>query len=120
MDREKILKSKYIFNTEVTSKDLECTKKQCYSYGYLDGYFDEVVYEENLEMCDIHKKYYNLGYQDGVNDRLNIKDMDDYKLCKGNWIKAIADYDDKNNVKIRKLSRNSLGMYNSFREEKQV
>lgn len=116
MDKEKILKSIYIFNTKVTSKDLECTKKQCYSYGYLDGYFDEVVYEENLEMCDLHKKYYNLGYEDGVNDRLNIDDLEKYKISKGTWIKSIASYDGKNNIRVRKLSRNSLGMYSSFRE----
>lgn len=113
MEKDKMIKSKYIYQTSVTSDNKETIKRQCFAFGYLDGYFDEVVYEENIEICEMENKYYNLGFLEGKNDRLRQDNDILLKLEKATWVKKLALYDSMNGINGRKLS----SLYKNLYEE---
>ena len=111
MEKDKMIKSKYIYQTSVTSDNKETIKRQCFAFGYLDGYFDEVVYEENIEICDIENKYYNFGFLEGNNDRLRQDNDILLKVEKTQWVKKLALYDSMNGINGRKLSSAYKNLY---------
>ena len=113
MEKDKMIKSKYIYQTSITSDNKETIKRQCFAFGYLDGYFDEVVYEENIEICDIENKYYAKGYQEGVAERLKNNNNILLKVEKTEWVKKLAIYDSMNDINGRKLS----SLYKDLYEE---
>lgn len=119
MDIEKIISPRLIHKTHVTEGCKETIKKECYGFGYLDGYFDEVTYESYINSSDTQKNYYNLGYQKGVNDRLHNQDEDieEYEKTKIAWLIELAKYDNKNGIDNRKISQKYIEIYNYYQEK---
>lgn len=46
---------RYINKTDITYTTKQAISKQCKAYGYLDGYYDGVIYEEYIGLTVLTK-----------------------------------------------------------------
>lgn len=110
----------YMCDKQVMSFNLPECKDQCYTFGYLDGYFDEKMYIEyvnNSSKCEEKLLIYNDGYEKGLKDRTRIRynDPDLLKKEKIEWIKKLSLHDALNNVDSRNLNDDSMTMYEKYK-----
>jgi len=119
MNIEKTITPRMIHKTHVTDGCKETIKKECFAFGYLDGYFDETTYENCIVTCDAQKNYYNLGFQKGVNDRLHAQDEDleMYENTKLAWTLELAKHDYIHEIENRKLSKKYKNLYDECQKE---
>lgn len=105
---------KYMYTNEVIRGNSEISKEQCYVFGYLNGYFDEITYDSSV--LNTEEDYmYDLGYNEGTKQRnLNSKKA---KIEKLKWIIKLADYDAKNNIEDRIFSIDAMETYNIHYED---
>lgn len=108
----------YIYKTSVNVVSSEAIRKHCYVFGYLDGYFDEVIYHNYTLDIEQHFKPYSIGLHKGINDRLRMIEGDDslkeYKEEKVLWLKKLAMHDALNGFTGRKFSARADQIYNIF------
>ncbi len=112
---------KYIYHTIVPSYNDSSWHDECYTFGYLDGYFDEDVYIEYIvDTMNNDEKImvYKAGFEKGSFDkkRDNIYESKSLKNEKIEWLKKLALHDSLNNVESRNLKEDSLNIYNHYRE----
>ena len=112
---------KYIYHTIVPSYNDSAWHDECYTFGYLDGYFDEDVYIEYIvDTMNNDEKImvYKAGFEKGSFDkkRDNIYESKSLKNEKIEWLKKLALHDSLNNVESRNLKEDSLNIYNHYRE----
>ena len=105
---------KYMYTTEIINGNEEMVQAQCYVFGYLNGYFDEITYDCYLA-SEENKEIYELGYVEGINDR--NYDLKKAKLEKLKWLIKLADYDAKNNIKDRIFSVDAMKLYDIYYED---
>ena len=111
---------KYMFDTEL-KKSCPSLERQCFAFGYLDGYFKEEVYEDLLDFKENMFVAYNLGYRQGESARLDkrqdVQEYEEWKKEKDTWIKSLAEFDAKNFVSGRRFSANSKPFYEKYYED---
>lgn len=105
---------KYMYTTKIINGNEEMVQAQCYVFGYLNGYFDEITYDCH-PASEENKEIYELGYVEGINDR--NYDLKKAKLEKLKWLIKLADYDAKNNIKDRIFSVDAMKLYDIYYED---
>lgn len=110
---------KYMNNTKTLSNVSSTWQEQCYTFGYLDGYFDEQIYIEYIiESNDNESKLevYNTGYEKGLKDRTKIRYNNPEVLKKDTieWVKKLALHDVLNNVETRNLKEKNKELYQKY------
>lgn len=110
----------YMRNTTVLSNASNCWQEQCYTFGYLDGYFEEQVYIQYIINSDINEsklEVYNTGYEKGLKDgkRIRIYDSNQYKQDRLGWIKSIALHDVLNDIETRNLKDDTKELYEKYK-----
>lgn len=110
--------SKYQTNSKVSNSQSEWNE-QCYTFGYLDGYFEESVYIECIINTNNKEKkieIYNKGYEKGTKDgkRIKLYEPKVYKEDRLTWIKALALHDALNNVENRNFKEETSALYETY------
>lgn len=100
----------YLYSTEITETPNE---EQQYTFGYLDGYFDEMTY--NCYLTEENDRLYSLGYSEGLKDREKAKEIADLNKIK--WLVKLAIHDSENNVRDRFLSKEAMEIYIAHYQE---
>lgn len=92
-----------------TSLNKDSSKKiQCYSFGYIDGYFKEKMYQEYIP--DENIKVYQIGIKEGTLEReKNKKRAENQKEI---LLIKLAVFDAKNKNSKRNLSKEAEEIYN--------
>ncbi len=107
---------RYIGKTGVDVKSEAAIKKECFAFGYMDGYFDIETYKPNISNYGVEAMEYEKGYVHGVNDRL-IKveeDEKDYNAERKTWLFELAKYDSTNSIENRQLVSKDKEDYKYF------
>ena len=111
---------KYTFDTKLKTSS-PSIDKQCFAFGYLDGYFKEEVYEDFLEVKECMFVAYNLGYKQGEEARFlatsTKEGKEKWELEKHTWLKSLAKFDINNFEGHRRFSLNSRPFYEKYQEE---
>lgn len=111
---------KYTFDTKLKTSS-PSIDKQCFAFGYLDGYFKEEVYEDFLEVKECMFVAYNLGYKQGEEARFlatsTKEGKEKWELEKQTWLKSLAKFDINNFEGHRRFSLNSRPFYEKYQEE---
>ena len=110
-----------MYHTSVPSYNDSSWQEECYTFGYLDGYFDEDVYIEYIvdTMNNEEKiKTYKTGFDKGVFDkkRASIYEPKLLKSERIEWLKKLALHDALNNIDFRGLKKDSLDTYNNYKQ----
>lgn len=96
----------YKFETEILDDSME----QVYTFGYMDGYFDEYVYGSSFDNEDM-AYLYEIGYQEGEMNRNANLGMANLEKLK--WLVSLSINDSLNDIHDRELSVSARSVYNS-------
>lgn len=114
---EKYFKGRYIYKTSIDRKGEIGIKNQCYAFGFLDGFLDEITYRDNIkEECDKTRFNYDKGYLEGTKERLDLEPNEVIKI-KDDWVKSLGIYDAENFIDSRVIGAKYKDMYNSYYKE---
>ncbi len=104
----------FMYDDELT----ENTEEQVYTFGYMDGYFDECCYAYSLENEELISLY-ELGYQEGqIQKETNLSLA---ALAKLKWLVKMAINDSKLGIKNMLLSEAAKEIYeNHYEEENKI
>ena len=96
----------YMYETEI----LDDSEEQVYTFGYMDGYFDEYVYGDASYSEDL-AYLYEIGYHEGEMSRnANLAKANLEKL---KWLVSLSINDSLNGIHNRGLSIDARNVYNS-------
>lgn len=101
---------KYIYKTSLNEKTKDSIARNCKAFGYLDGYFDEEIYIQNIDYTGENLGNYERGYIIGTNDRLKQK-KETLQIEKTELIMKLAQHDGENYIKPRKISNKYKDIY---------
>ena len=112
----------YMRNTTSLSYSSSVWQEQCYTFGYLDGYFQEKIYIEYICNSDNNEKklkFYNEGFEEGTKygKRTRMYEPEVFKQELSNWVKVLAIHDALNEVKRRNFKEDTMLLYEKYQNQ---
>ena len=109
------LMKEYMNKTNLASSMVEENKIISYTYGYLDGYFEEKIYEKYVLESNNQGYYesYNTGCQDGIKDGSYVNKSALQKQ-KEEFIKELVIFDMINNRCRKDLTNQAQSIYDKY------